>query len=135
MSKMQIRQSLLLRLATVIGLAGSGAFTAFSQTTSTGGNLNVTVSDPAGGAVPNASLEVKDLSTNVVTRGVTQGTGKYTFQGLPGGAYSLTVSASGFSNVVFASVVIKTSLETHVDAALKIGTTSESVTVSATETP
>src|SRR5581483_3282020 len=120
----------LLHIAVVLSLTcvGSGV-SAWGQTTTTGGNLNVSVSDPSGAAVPTADLELKDLSTNVMRHGETLPNGTYTFLNLPGGTYSLSVSAKGFSNQLFESVVIRTSIETEVKAVLKIGTTSESVTV------
>ncbi|MBZ5586159.1 MAG: carboxypeptidase-like regulatory domain-containing protein, partial [Acidobacteriia bacterium] len=107
----------------------------WGQTTSTGGSLTVTATDPSGAAVPGAALEVKDLSTNDIRRATTQANGVYTFLNLRGGTYSVTVSAQGFANQVFESVVIRTSLETEVKAALKLGATTESVTVTASEVP
>src|SRR5450759_2506492 len=106
---------------------------AWGQTTSTGGSLNVSVLDPSGASVPNVSLELRDLSTNDVRRGATQANGVYSFPNLPGGAYELKVNAAGFAAQVFESVVIRTSLETNVRATLKIGTTRETVTVTAAE--
>lgn len=127
----------LLRIVLVISLTclGLGTFAAWGQTTTTGGNLNVSVTDPTGGAVPNADLELKDPSTNVVRHGTTLPNGVYTFLNLPGATYSLTVSAKGFSNQVFESVVVRTSVETDVKATLKVGATTESVLVTAAETP
>jgi hypothetical protein len=120
-------------LATLVYL-GPGTFAAWGQTT-TGGTLNVSVVDPSGAAVPNAGLELKDLSTNVVRRSTTQANGVYAFSNLPGGTYSMTVSAQGFSSQVFESVVIRTSLETDVKVDLKVGVTSDSITVTASEVP
>jgi hypothetical protein len=121
----------LLAVLTCLGLAG----VVCGQTTTTGGSLTVTVTDPSGAAVPGAELEVRDLATNDIRRASTQANGVYTFLNLPGGTYSLGISAQGFANQVFESVVIRTSLETEVKAALKIGTTTESVTVTASEVP
>jgi hypothetical protein len=111
------------------------AISAAGQTTSTGGSLNVTVQDPSGAAVAGANLELRDLATNDIRRATTQANGVYSFLNLPGATYELKVMASGFSPQIFESVLIKTSLETDVKAMLKIGGTTESVTVSATETP
>jgi hypothetical protein len=108
---------------------------AWGQTTSTGGTLIVSVADPSGAAVPNAELALKDLSTNDVRRGVTQVTGVYGFPNLPGGTYSLAVTAQGFAGQTFESVLIKTGLETEVKSVLKIGGVAETVTVTETEVP
>ena len=109
--------------------------TAWGQTTTTGGNLTVTVSDPSGANVAGAVLEVRDPATNDTRHATTQENGIGRFLNLPGGTYSLSVSAKGFSNEVFESVLIQTSLETAVKATLKLGTTTESITVNASETP
>jgi hypothetical protein len=107
---------------------------AWAQTTSTGGNLNVTVVDPSGANVPDAQLELTDTATNDVRRGATQANGLYSFLNLPGGTYRLSVTAAGFAPQSLESIVIRTSLETAVKAALKIGGTAESVTVTEAET-
>ncbi len=109
--------------------------TAWGQTTTTGGNLTVTVSDPSGANVAGAVLEVRDPATNDTRHATTQENGIGRFLNLPGGTYSLSVSAKGFSNEVFESVLIQTSLKTAVKATLKLGTTTESITVNASETP
>src|ERR1035437_5833363 len=135
MSHKHIRFLLSSLLAITLTCLGLGAFAAWGQTTSTGGILNVSVGDPSGAAVPNAGLELKDLSTNDIRRGATQANGVYSFPNLPGGKYQLKVTAQGFQAQVFEEVQIKTSLETDVHSALKIGQTTESVTVTAAETP
>ena len=105
------------------------------QTSSTGGRLNVTVADPGGAAVPNATLELKDLSTNDIRHGATKVSGDYSFSNLPASHYQLKVGAPGFETQEFDNVEIKVSLETDVKATMKIGTATETVTVNATETP
>lgn len=132
-----MRTRALLHFVLVFGLAFPGLTSrvAWGQTTSTGGSLNVSITDPSGAAIPAASLELKDLSTNDVRRGATQANGIYTFPNLPRGTYELRVTEQGLAAQVFESVEVRTSLETDVHATLKIGTTNESVTVSASETP
>lgn len=127
----------LVRAVLIMGLTclGLGTFTAWAQTTTTGGNLNVTVVDPSGAAIPGAQLEAKDLATNAIRHGETLANGVYTFLNLPGGTYSLNVSANGFASQAFESVQIQTSIETNIKATLKIGTTTETVVVTSSETP
>src|SRR5579884_1217897 len=105
-----------------------------SQTTTTG-SLTVTVSDSSGGAVPGAELEVQDVATNVVHRATTGANGAYTFPNLTFGTYRLTVSAKGFQNQLFESVQVQTARETAVHAILKVGATTETITVSTSEAP
>ena len=124
-----------IRFALAICCILVGITAAWGQTTTTGGNLTVTAVDPSGATISGATLEVKDLATNDLRHATTQANGVGRFLNLPGGTYTLTVSAQGFSNQVFESVVIQTSLETEVKATLKVGTTTESITVTASESP
>ena len=121
-------------LLLALACLGPGSFIAWGQANA-GGTLNVTVLDPSGALVPNAKLELKDLSTNDIRRAATQVNGAYSFPNLPYGFYTLTISAEGFQNQVFASVQIQTGRETDIHATLKVGTTNETVTVEASETP
>src|ERR1022692_4566067 len=107
---------------------------AIAQSTTTG-SVTVTVVDPSGSAVPNAQLEIKDTSTNIVQKAPTGATGTYTFPSLSFGIYQLTVTASGFQTQIFSSVQVVTSLNPSIQVPLKLGTTSESVTVSTNEVP
>src|ERR1035437_1951608 len=78
-------------------------FTASAQTGSTG-SVNITVIDPTGASIPDAALELKDVSTNDVRKAVTQQNGTYTFPDLPFGNYQLTILAKVFQRQVFESV-------------------------------
>jgi hypothetical protein len=122
--------------AAMLLLAGLVLFNpcAIAQSTTTG-SVTVTVTDPSGSAVPNAQLEIKDLGTGVLQKAPTGATGTYTFPSLSFGIYQLTVTASGFQSQVFSSVQVVTSLNTNINVPLKLGATSESVTVSTNEVP
>ncbi len=122
--------------AAVLLLAAFAMFApcAIAQSTTTG-SVTVTVTDPSGSAVPNAQLEIKDLSTNILQKAPTGATGTYTFPSLAFGMYQLTVTAQGFQTQVFSSVQVVTSLNTSINVPLKLGATSESVTVSTSEMP
>lgn len=127
------------RLATtIVGvglvLLGPAVFRAWSQTGTTG-TISVTVLDPAGASIPDASLELKDLATNDLRRAVTQQTGAYIFQNLPFGTYRLAITAKGFQSQVFDSVQVQTARVTDVKAMLKVGVTTETVEVEAGATP
>src|ERR1051326_7314204 len=124
-----------MRIITISLILLCCSLAAWGQTTSTTGSLNVSVVDPSGAAVPDASLELRDAATNDVRHGATQSSGVYTFANLPGSTYQLKVSATGFAAQMFESVVIRTSLETDIHVTLKIGATSETITVDATAAP
>jgi len=115
-------------LAALLGTA------AWSPTT-TVGTVTVTIMDTSGAAVPNAQLELKDLSTNVLRKAATQANGTYTFPNLPFGTYSLTITAKGFQTEVYQSVVVQTSRDTDLHVTLKVGATTETVTVTTDAVP
>jgi hypothetical protein len=99
------------------------------------GGVSVTVQDPSGAAVPGAQLEIKDRSTNIVRKGTTNSTGVYTFPDLTFGTYELTVTAKGFQTAVYSTVTVETARETHIDVPLKVGASSETVTVTTDAVP
>jgi hypothetical protein len=95
----------------------------------------VTVTDPSGAVVPGASLELTDVSTNVVQKGTTLETGIYTFPSLPFGEYRLTVAQAGFATQQFTNIQVQTGRNTEVKATLKVAASAETVQVNASETP
>ncbi|HUA62321.1 MAG TPA: carboxypeptidase-like regulatory domain-containing protein [Verrucomicrobiae bacterium] len=99
------------------------------------GSVTVTVLDPTGATVPGAQLEIKDLSTNIVRKAVTGAQGSYTFPDLTFGNYSLTISAKGFQNQVFSSVQVQTARNTDIHATMKVGASTETVTVTTDAVP
>ena len=121
-------------LAVTLACLGLGAFAAWGQTT-TGGTLNVTVFDPSGAAVPGAALELRDTATNDIRRAETQANGVYSFPNMPFGIYELKVTAAGFQTQSFQSVQIQTGRDTDMHVTLKVGTSSESITVTDSATP
>jgi hypothetical protein len=96
---------------------------------SNAGNLTVNVLDPAGAVVPNAMLQLKDLGTNAIREGETQSGGTYLFPDLPFGSYELTISKPGFEKQVFQNIQVQTGRVTSINATLKIGGTTETVSV------
>src|SRR5579871_1217322 len=100
---------------------------AFSQTGSVG-DVSVTVTDPAGATVPEATLLLKDAATNAVQRGATKADGAFTFPNVSYGIYRLTVSKTGFETQVFDNVQVQTGRSTDIKAVLKVGATQETVT-------
>ena len=101
---------------------------AYSQAGSAG-VVSVTVTDPAGAAVPAAGLELKDLDTNVVQKGSTQANGAFSFTSVTFGRYQLTVAKTGFETQIFDNVQVQTGRTTDIKAVVKIGTTQQTVTV------
>ena len=101
---------------------------AYSQAGSVG-TVSVTVNDPAGAAIPEANLELKDVETNVTQKGATQASGSFAFPYVAYGKYKLTVSKAGFESQVISDIEVQTGRTTDIKVALRIGTTQQTVTV------
>src|ERR1700691_732507 len=66
----------------------------FSQGAATG-DLHVSVRDPKGSVVTNATVAVQDVATGLERAGTSDGQGGYTVRQLAPGNYSVTVDAPG----------------------------------------
>jgi len=69
----------------------------FAQGVATG-DLHVTVRDPKGSLVVNATVTVRDAAKGLERTGTGDGQGGYSVRLLPPGVYSVTVEAAGFTN-------------------------------------
>ena len=95
------------------------------------GTITGTVSDPAGAIVAAAQVEARNVATDAVYQAATSATGNYTIAQLPVGSYDLTVTVAGFKKFVRTGLVVQVAGTLRVDAALEVGSNTESVTVEA----
>jgi len=107
---------------------------AFAQAGSQG-TVVVTATDASGGVVADASLTLVALRTNDIRTAKTEHNGTYTFVNLPIGTYSLTVEANGYAKKVYDSILVQASQSTSLSATLAVGSTNDTVRVSAETTP
>lgn len=98
------------------------------------GTITGTITDPAGAVVANASLEARNVDTNARYPVASSSTGNYTLPALPAGTYELDISAPGFKKFVRSGLVVQAAQTIRVDATLEVGSTSESVTITAEAT-
>ena len=95
------------------------------------GTLFIKVVDDQGGAVPGATVT---LTSPVLPRplvGVTDTVGVYRFTALTVGTYTAKTTLSGFQTVSREGIVILQNSTVSIDVAMKVGSVSEDVTVSA----
>jgi Carboxypeptidase regulatory-like domain len=105
-------------------------FTASIFAQSDRGTITGTILDPAGAAVPDAAVEVRNTETSALYPVSASSTGNYTVAGLPAGNYELTVTVPGFKKFITTGLVIQAAQTIRVDAALQVGNAAaESVTV------
>src|SRR5258708_20815328 len=70
------------------------------------GTIRGTVTDASGAVVPNAKIEVTDLSTNITRQLKTNSEGNYEASALKSGNYKVTVSPPGFANAEITSIAL-----------------------------
>jgi Carboxypeptidase regulatory-like domain len=97
------------------------------------GGITGTVTDPSGGAIPDVTVTLVGDQTKLTRTTKTNSSGIYDFVNLPIGTYSLSYVHEGFQTQQVPSILVQADRTATVNAQLKIGQVSESVTVQ--ETP
>jgi len=115
------RLHLILLIALVVTLAGAQVRTT--------GDIQGTVVDPSGGAVPKVALTLKDLGTGITKTTTSNTEGAFVFLNLLAGRYELTATAAGFQTAVYTPVEVMTAQTTTVPVHLVIGQTRETIEV------
>lgn len=87
------------------------------------------VTDPSNSAIPNAIVKATKEDTNVSRETVTNEAGVYTLVGLDPGRYTVTVTASGFTTVNRAGIVLQVAEKLNLPVTMEVGQVTEAVTV------
>jgi len=90
-----------------------------------------TVTDPSSSVVPNVAITITNVDTGEVRTSVTNDTGQYVSPGLPIGHYNVTAKAAGFGLAERNGLVLNVNDRTRIDFVMKVGGTTENVTVEA----
>jgi hypothetical protein len=110
-------------LAVVLFLASA----AFAQFTA---SIQGVVQDPSGAGVAKATVELTNVATGAAAITTSDDSGNYRFVSLAPGRYQITAGAGGFSKSE-ADVTLLTEQNLNVPIALKVGSASESIVVTA----
>src|SRR6266478_2234006 len=110
------------------------ALPALSQTQITTGTIQGTVTDANGAIVPGASVEIRNLDTNLSRTLTTDEGGRFVALALPPGPYSVTVSKQGFATAVAERLDLTVGQALNLPVAMKISQVQERVTITATPT-
>jgi hypothetical protein len=95
-------------------------------------SLTGTVTDTSGAAIPGATVELVNTTTNASYQATTNATGSYTFTSLPPGpGYKLTFSSTGFRSVDINGVYLNVDTTRTENAKLPVGSQTQTVEVSA----
>ena len=97
-----------------------------------GGSIQGTVMDATGGALPGASVEIKNIDTNSVERRTTDASGRFFALQLQPGRYTVSISLKGFSNFVQDGIVLTVGQNVNLVPRLAISTLTQTVTVTGT---
>jgi Carboxypeptidase regulatory-like domain len=124
---MNVRVFRLVAFALLLALASVPAFAQGSSASS----LSGTVVDADGGAIPGATVVVKNNATGVTTEAVSNSAGQFSFPGLNAGIYTVTVSLPGFKTYVANELRLVASTPASLTAKLEIGALTETVEVRA----
>jgi hypothetical protein len=108
-----------------------GCVAANAQTT---GTIVGTVRDNTGAAIPGAVVTVTEMNKGTAAKYKTDATGSYQAPLLIPGTYRVAVEKEGFEKSIQSGVVVQTASTDRVDAALQIGSVTQTVSVT-TETP
>jgi hypothetical protein len=93
------------------------------------------VTDPRGSVVAGAQLTLVNKDTNTSLTATTNSEGIYNFNALPPSHFTLTVTMKGFQTKVLNDLTLIPEQPNAVNVQLQIGSTSETVMVSAGEVP
>src|SRR5919205_1266611 len=105
-----------------------------AQTQITTGVIQGTVADEQGAAVPGASVEVRNVETNLTKSLTTDEGGRFVFLQLPPGRYTLTASKQGFATLRQEEFALTVGQAANLDLRMKVSGLNEVVNVSAVQT-
>ena len=95
------------------------------------GSIVGQVLDTTSAGVPGASVRITHRETNQTRNAVTNASGEYAVQSLAGGVYDIVITKDGFQTFKADSIPLTFGQVARVDAALRVGQISETVSVSA----
>jgi len=116
----------LLAFALAISVLSSTAMAQLSTATITG-----VVRDSSGGVIPNATVVLKNVETNIERRATTNSAGSYSFLNMTPGRYTLTTTASGFRTNRVAEFELVVNQTMTQDTILEVGGVEQAVEVQA----
>ena len=111
-------------LFSILALTASAAFAQFTA------SIQGEIKDPSGAGVAKVKVQLVNTATGVTEVATSDDSGNYNIVSLAPGRYKITAEATGFARSE-ADVTLLTSQNLNLPIALKVGSTSESVVVTA----
>lgn len=100
-----------------------------AQSQAINGQIEGTVTDANGGAVPNATVTVRNIETGTERQVTTDSSGIYRVPLLPLGTYRVTTEVASFKKLIREGITLTTGQTATVDLTLEAGDVSATVTV------
>src|SRR5437870_8706926 len=94
------------------------------------GRISGTVKDSNGAAIPNATVTITNLATNLVRTASADEDGFYTATNLPVGTYTVAAVGKGFKKAEEAGIALTADGRRTIDLAIEPGQVTETVQVS-----
>ena len=94
------------------------------------GSVVGTIRDASGAPVSGATVKVTNNATSIVSQAQTNASGDYEVPSLRVGVYSVTASASGFSDAVAQNITVSVGNRQRIDLTLQVGATQTTIEVS-----
>ncbi len=110
-------------------LALSVCVLTYAQTTSS--RITGTVADPAGAAIPAASVTILNVATGLSFTAATGAQGEFGIPSIPPATYRVTVSAKGFRSSVINDVKLDAAVPATINVKLEVGAVTETIEVAA----
>ena len=129
----KIKRSLLIPVLFVACVRSCSSQTPLANAQQTLGGITGTVTDTSGAVVVGATVSLVGDQTKLSRSQTTSSNGTYLFVSLPIGNYTLSFAQTGFQSQSIPSLIVQADRTLTVNAELKVGNVSESITVE--ETP
>jgi hypothetical protein len=104
---------------------------AFAQNAISNGSISGQVTDTSGAVVVGATVTARSVAEGVKLTAKTNGTGFYNFSSLTVGAYTISVSQTGFKTTIIDNMIVQVGQNTAGNATLHVGNLEQSVTITA----
>jgi iron complex outermembrane receptor protein len=95
------------------------------------GAITGTILDPRGSALPRATIVIHGGPGSTSREIISDGSGRFSVEGLPPGSYTVDITAQGFTNATRTGVLVTAGQPLNLSIQLSVGNVSQQVTVTA----